>query len=100
MSGFVSEFMAFLGLFREMPIIAAIGAIGIIMTAVYLLRAVLNMTFGPLNERIKETKDINKIELVPVVVLLGLIILIGVFPNALTIPLQSTIEAILLGLGG
>ena len=41
MSGFVSEFMAFLGLFKEMPWLAAVGAIGIIMTAVYLLRAVL-----------------------------------------------------------
>ena len=33
MSGFVSEFMAFLGLFKEMPWLAAVGAIGIIMTA-------------------------------------------------------------------
>ena len=37
MSGFVSEFMAFLGLFKEMPWIAAVGTIGIIMTAVLLL---------------------------------------------------------------
>ena len=46
MSGFVSEFMAFLGLFKEMPWLAAVGAIGIIMTAVYLLRAVLGDTYG------------------------------------------------------
>ena len=46
MSGFVSEFMAFLGLFKEMPIIAAVGAMGIIITAVYLLRAVLAITYG------------------------------------------------------
>jgi NADH-quinone oxidoreductase subunit M len=100
MSGFVSEFMAFLGLFKEMPIIAAIGAIGIIMTAVYLLRAVLKMTFGPLNESIQGTTDMKRVEFMPVLVLLGLIILIGVYPNVLTIPLQSTVETIMLGIGG
>ncbi|WP_456277459.1 NADH-quinone oxidoreductase subunit M [Bacillus sp. AK128] len=100
MSGFVSEFMAFLGLFKEMPIIAAIGTIGIIMTAVYLLRAVLNMTFGPLNEKLEKTTDIKGVELVPVFILLGLIVLIGVYPSLLTVPLQSTVETIMLGIGG
>ncbi|KAA0548580.1 NADH-quinone oxidoreductase subunit M [Bacillus sp. BGMRC 2118] len=100
MSGFVSEFMAFLGLFKEMPIIAAVGAIGIIMTAVYLLRAVLSMTFGPLNETIREVTDMKKVELVPVLVLLGLIVLIGVYPDVLTGPLHSTVKAMMLGIGG
>ncbi len=100
MSGFVSEFMAFFGLFKTMPVIAAVGAIGIILTAVYLLRAVLNMTFGSLNEGIKEVGDLKKIDYVPVLVLLGLIILIGVYPNVLSGPLQSTVETIMLGIGG
>ena len=38
MSGFISEFLAFLGLFREQPILGAIGALGMILTAVYTLR--------------------------------------------------------------
>ena len=46
MSGFVSEFMAFLGLFREMPWLAAVGALGIIITAVYMLREVLELRTG------------------------------------------------------
>ena len=46
MSGFISEFMAFLGLFKEMPVIAAVGALGIIMTAVYYAGAVLGITYG------------------------------------------------------
>lgn len=100
MSGFVSEFMAFMGLFREMPVLAAVGSIGIIMTAVYLLRAVLNMTFGSLHESINGVEDIKKTEWVPVLVLLGLIITIGVYPNVLSVPLQSTVEAIMLGMGG
>jgi len=53
MSGFISDFLAFLGLFKTMPIIAAVGTLGIIMTAVYVLRAVLKITFGPMDEKWK-----------------------------------------------
>jgi len=100
MSGFVSEFMAFLGLFKEMPVLAAVGAIGIIMTAVYLLRAVLNVTYGKAKQSYAGIFDIKPVEMVPVIVLLGFIILIGVYPNVLTQPLQLVLENILLGLGG
>ncbi|RFB17303.1 NADH-quinone oxidoreductase subunit M [Bacillus sp. HNG] len=100
MSGFVSEFMAFLGLFKEMPVLAAIGAIGIIMTAVYLLRAVLNVTYGKTNHSYEGAVDLRPIEIVPVFVLLAFIVLIGVYPNVLTQPLQVALETIMLGLGG
>ncbi|QPA30816.1 NADH-quinone oxidoreductase subunit M [Thermaerobacillus caldiproteolyticus] len=100
MSGFISEFTAFLGLFKVAPIIAAIGTIGIIMTAVYLLRAVLNITYGTAKRDYGEVVDIQVIEIVPVLVLLGLIIFIGVYPHILAHPLQATIETMLDGLGG
>jgi NADH-quinone oxidoreductase subunit M len=100
MSGFVSEFMAFLGLFEEMPWVAAIGTIGIIMTAVYLLRAVLGMTFGKAHREFVGVTDLSKAEWVPVITLMVLIVLIGVYPAVLTGPLQATLEAIMLGLGG
>ncbi|PLS17743.1 NADH-quinone oxidoreductase subunit M [Bacillus sp. M6-12] len=103
MSGFVSEFMAFLGLFKEEPVLAGIGAIGIILTAVYLLRAVLGITYGKAKQPIPltaEISDIRAIEMAPVLVLLLLIILIGVYPAILSEPLQGAVEAIMTGIGG
>lgn len=100
MSGFVSEFMAFLGLFEEMPILAAIGCIGIIMTAVYLLRAVLGITYGKAHREFAGITDMKSVEFVPVLVLTALIVLIGVYPSVLSEPLQATLETIMLGLGG
>ena len=100
MSGFVSEFMAFLGLFKEMPWLAAVGAIGIIMTAVYLLRAVLGVTYGKPNREWAGVVDLRKIESIPVVVLTALIVVIGVYPNLLGGPLQETLELIMLKVGG
>ena len=96
MSGFVSEFMAFFGLFKAMPIIAAVGTIGIILTAAYLLRAVLGMTFGKAHRDFAGVLDIKGVEFVPLVVLMLLIVLIGVYPSVLSSPLHAT----LLGLGG
>ncbi|MGG1679198.1 NuoM family protein [Neobacillus sp. NRS-1170] len=100
MSGFVSEFMAFLGLFKEMPWLAAVGTIGIIMTAAYLLRAVLGMTFGKSHREFTGVVDLKGVEFVPVVVLMLLIVLIGVYPSVLSSPLQATLETIMPGLGG
>ena len=100
MSGFVSEFMAFLGLFKEMPWLAAVGAIGIIMTAVYLLRAVLGVTYGKPNREWAGVVDLRKIESIPVIVLTALIVVIGVYPNLLSGPLQETLELIMLKVGG
>jgi NADH-quinone oxidoreductase subunit M len=100
MSGFVSEFMAFLGLFKEMPVLAAVGTLGIIMTAVYLLRAVLGITYGKAERDFAGIPDLRSYELVPVVTLMGLIVLIGVYPKLLSDPIQSTIKTIMTGIGG
>ncbi|EIJ80330.1 NADH:ubiquinone oxidoreductase subunit M [Bacillus methanolicus PB1] len=100
MSGFVSEFMAFLGLFEARPILAAVGAFSIIMTAVYLLRAVLGITFGRTERNYAGVMDLRAVEFVPVLALMGLIVLIGVYPAVLAEPLQTTLETILLGIGG
>ncbi|WP_313803413.1 NADH-quinone oxidoreductase subunit M [Cytobacillus sp.] len=100
MSGFVSEFMAFLGLFKEMPVLAAVGALGIILTAVYLLRAVLGITYGKAHREFAGITDLRKAEWVPALVLIGIIVLIGVYPSVLTEPLTSALETIMLGIGG
>lgn len=100
MSGFVSEFMAFMGIFKVMPVLGAIGALGIILTAVYILKAILTMTFGLANREFDGVLDLKGIEYIPCVALMACIVLIGVYPNILSEPLQASIEMIMLGLGG
>ncbi len=100
MSGFVSEFMSFVGLFKEMPVLAAVGALGIILTAVYLLRAILNITFGEAHREWAGTTDLRPLEYVPAVVLTAFIVLIGIAPNLLAEPLTATIEILMHGIGG
>ncbi|RKD23237.1 NADH-quinone oxidoreductase subunit M [Ammoniphilus oxalaticus] len=100
MSGFISEFTAFLGLFKEMPVLAAIGTLGIIFTAVYLLRAVLGTTYGPTPERWLKLADVQPLEALPMIIVLGFIVLIGVYPSVLSEPMQATLQNIVPRIGG
>jgi NADH-quinone oxidoreductase subunit M len=51
LAGFVSEFMIFRGAFAIMPSLAAIGVIGIVITAAFILWKIIQMVFlGPVDE--------------------------------------------------
>lgn len=99
-SGFISEFMAFLGLFQTKPIIATIGTLGLVLAAGYTLRAILKVTFGPMRERFADVTDVKTWEAGSLFVLLFLIVIIGVYPAVLAQPMDQALEIILVGLGG
>lgn len=100
MSGFISEFLAFLGIFETQPVLGVLGVLGMILAALYMLRAVLGTTFGPVKERWQSLKDTRPVEAVPMLVLLGFIVLIGVYPAVLNDPLHVTLESIVARMGG
>lgn len=58
------------------------------------------MTYGRANRDFIAVSDLKSVEFIPVVALLALIVLIGVYPSVLSDPLHSTLETIMLGLGG
>lgn len=95
LSGFVGEFLAFLGLFGSMKWMTAIGVLGILFAAVYVLRSVLGITFGPVRERFVGIKDARFIEAVPMIALTALIVLLGVYPSVLTDVMQHGFNGLL-----
>ncbi|MGO4538723.1 complex I subunit 4 family protein [Paenibacillus sp. 2TAB19] len=88
LSGFVGELLALLGLFESMRWLAAAAVLGIILTAVYVLRSVLKITFGPMSDSYAALKDARLIEAVPMIVLLAFILLLGCYPSILTDTVQ------------
>lgn len=100
MSGFISEFMAFAGLFDSMPVLAALGVIGIILAAAYVLRAILRTTYGPMPERFAGIQDARLVEAFPMAVLIALIVLIGVYPAVLGDSLTQSIDLIVQNIAG
>ncbi|RCW44863.1 complex I subunit 4 family protein [Paenibacillus prosopidis] len=91
LSGFVGEFLSLLGLFESMRWLTAAAVLGVILTAVYVLRSVLKITFGPQHEKYSPLKDARLIEAIPMIVLLAFILLLGCYPSVLTDTVQYSI---------
>ncbi len=95
-SGFVGEFLVILGAFRYSSIVAIGAAIGIILSAVYMLYLYKRVIFGVIeNQKLKAILDLDlreKLILFPLVIS---VILIGIFPNIFLEPMRLSIESII-----
>lgn len=80
LSGFVAELLVFLGLFQTYPILGVLGIIGAAITAVYILRLMSKVFFGPLGERWQNETDASGLERASALILAGFILLVGLFP--------------------
>ena len=78
LSGFISEAMCFIGGFSVFRTLTIIGTLGILLNAVYFLRAYQSIFLGPLNETYKDLTDISRRELVTIVPLAIIVLFFGV----------------------
>jgi NADH-quinone oxidoreductase subunit M len=97
-NGFVGEFMILSGAFLSEhlgpngPLFGVIGALGVILAAVYMLHAVLKMFWGPLdkpeNEGLPDLTGREGLALAPLVLL---IFWIGLYPQPLLSRMQAAV---------
>jgi len=80
LAGFVAEFQIFTGTFAVYPWLAAIGLLGILITAALFLVMVQSLFFGELPARHADFPDLRGPETWGVVALLFLVVLIGIWP--------------------
>jgi NADH-quinone oxidoreductase subunit M len=92
LSGFVSEFMVFLGAFPSFKVTVAIAVVGVLLTAAYFLRMVQRMFLGPVAGHTEELTEINAREIISIAPLAVLMIAIGVYPKLLSDLIQATIS--------
>jgi NADH-quinone oxidoreductase subunit M len=95
MSGFVSEFMVFVGAFGGLPeyrILVAVGVLGILLGAAYLLRMVQRVFLGPFDEsRWSGLTEINLREILTLTPLVLLTLWIGIYPKPFTNLMSATL---------
>jgi NADH-quinone oxidoreductase subunit M len=98
-NGFVGEFMilsaAFLSehLGANGPLLALGGAFGVILSAVYMLHAVLKMFWGPLdNPKNEGLPDLTRRESLALAPLLVLVFMIGLYPNAFLSRMEASVD--------
>jgi NADH-quinone oxidoreductase subunit M len=82
LAGFVPEFLVLTGSFGTLPWHTALCALGAVLTAAYYLWALQRVFLGKLNDRYTAMADLNWRERFTLYPLAALIIVLGVYPNA------------------
>lgn len=91
--GFVGEFMIIAGTYEVNKVVAILAATGIILSPVYLLKMYHLTALGEItNEENKSLKDLSWLEIMPMLVLSGLTIVIGLYPKLVTSLYDGTVN--------
>lgn len=89
LAGFVAEFQIFAGSFGVYPALAAIGLLGLVITAALFLMMGQQIFFGETRPEIAMVKDLKPAEIWPLAVLLAFVVLIGFVPGWLLDMIQT-----------
>lgn len=90
LNNFVAEFLIFLGSFNKttklfsiipFKVISILAILGIVITALYVLKVIQDTFFGPRKREWDHLTDARGVELVPIVILTGVLIFFGLFPS-------------------
>ncbi len=81
LSGFISEALIFLGIYKEFTTITVLAVIGLLIGAAYLLWMFQRMFFGEVNESVKSYEDMSPREIFYMVPLCIAVIFFGIYPS-------------------
>jgi NADH-quinone oxidoreductase subunit M len=100
-SGFIAEIPIYMGAWKTAPVVAIVSAVSILITAAYILLVVRKVFFGETPEPIKAgLTDISIMDKIVVVMLSLIMIIIGLFPSVITPVIESSVNHILVLVGG
>ena len=95
-NGFVGEFTILLGTFKSNVVYAVLGAVGIILAAIYMLWMYQRVMFGkitrPENENLRDLNLREKIVLIPLILA---IFWIGVYPKPFFSKMEPSVKSLL-----
>tara|TARA_X000001036_G_scaffold248968_1_gene232011 strand:- start:1031 stop:1807 length:777 start_codon:yes stop_codon:yes gene_type:complete len=95
LSGFISEAMCFIGGFSVFRTLTVIGTLGILLNAIYFLRAYQRIFLGSFNDRYKDLTDITTLELITIIPLAIIILWFGVYPSPLINMISPAMDSII-----
>jgi NADH-quinone oxidoreductase subunit M len=82
LNGFISEFLVVRGSWPIFTLFTALSMIGLLFTGAYILKGIMKVLHGPLNEHwIGHLTEINTREILVIAPLMALMLSIGVWPN-------------------
>tara|TARA_B100001248_G_C27398514_1_gene467726 strand:+ start:1449 stop:3035 length:1587 start_codon:yes stop_codon:yes gene_type:complete len=99
-ANFWGEFSIFMGLWKYNPWLVVPAVLGIVISAIYGLRAVAHIFFGSPDEAFKDRllsgsiQDILPYERICCLVLLGSLLVIGLWPKTISDPLNDSLQKV------
>jgi NADH-quinone oxidoreductase subunit M len=99
-SGFSAEFLVFVGSFSSsviagIKIYTLLSAVGVVLSAGYILWLVQRVLFGPIQVKFNLVKDTTKLETVYLIAFMAIIFLVGIYPAVLTNVINSGVSPIM-----
>lgn len=91
-TGWIGEQMALIGLFDRSPLISALGASSIFLTACYSIFLYNRLMFGKYSEHLKPLLDLDRREFITLITLLVPTVLFGIWPNFILDSLHSSVS--------
>jgi NADH-quinone oxidoreductase subunit M len=91
LNGFVGEFLIFKGAFPLVTWAAALSVIGLLVTAIFILTILQRVFSGPLNEKWSSLPDLSLGERLMVLPAIGLMFVLGLYPQAVLGVVNSTV---------
>lgn len=95
LASFPAEFTIFVGAFKVHPLFTVLAVSGVVFTAVYILRMLGNVLYGPRLERWDKLPDLKGVEMVPLLVLGSVLVLVGFFPSRLMDVVNSGVASLM-----
>jgi len=92
---FLGEQLSLIGIWERSPIIAALGATGIVLSAIYSIYLYNRISYGIYSPHLKPIKDISRREFILLITLLLPTVLLGIFPNVILDGLHFSISSLL-----
>lgn len=92
---FLGEQLSLIGIWERSPIIAALGATGIVLSAIYSIYLYNRISYGIYSPHLKPIKDISRREFNLLLTLLLPTVLLGIFPNVILDGLHLSISSLL-----
>jgi NADH-ubiquinone oxidoreductase chain 4 len=92
---FLGEQLSLIGIWQLNPIIASLGASGIVLSACYSIFLYNRLSYGNLSPYLPPLKDINRREFYLLISLLIPTVVFGIFPNIILDSLHTSISALL-----
>jgi NADH-quinone oxidoreductase subunit M len=97
LNGFVGEVLSLMGMFKRDPLLAMIGASGVVLGAWYLLGVLQKAFFGPLQEPHhghEPVADLNAREMLALAPLMAMCLWLGLFPQPVLDLIRPDVESV------